>query len=166
MSRPGTIAAMTDAPAGLPPATAVYRQPVRATLGAAAVLVAVLLLLCAAKGAWPPPASAWLLLAGFTGWFVLKQVRTELAAGPGWLSTQGLLRRRHVRTDELARVTCGRSGIDRVVVLTDRDGRRVGVLANRLLHNPQLRQRVAADVRMSVGGGLVLPEPCARLLGL
>ena len=107
---------------------------------------------------------AWLLIVAGTAWLVLKTVRTELTAGPGWFSTQGLLRRRYVRSDQLRRVTCGRSGIDRIIILTDRDGRRVGVLLNRLQHNPELRRRIAADVRVSVRGGLVLSDRCARLL--
>jgi len=157
---------MTDAPAGLPPATAVYRQPVRLTAQAAGLLVGGLLLLCAVKGAWPPPRGVLVIIAVGTAWFVLKTVRTELTAGPGWFSTQGLLRRRYVRSDQLRRVTCGRSGIDRIIVMTDHDGRRVGVLANRLLHNPELRRRLAADVQVSVDGGLALSERCARLLGV
>jgi hypothetical protein len=160
------IHVMTDAPAGLPPATAHYRQPLLATARTGALLAGLLLVVCAAKGAWPPPPFAWVLIVFFASWLMLKQVRTELMAGPGWFSTQGLLRRRHVRTDQLKRVTCGRSGIDRIIILTDRDGRRVGVLLNRLQHNPELRQRIAADVRVSVRGGLVVPERCARLLGV
>jgi hypothetical protein len=154
------------APPGLPPATAVYRLPWTVKLQAVSVLVAALLLLVAVKGDWPPSAGVLVLIAGCAVVLGLMTLRREVCVGPGWLATQGLLRRRFVRTDQLARATETRSGLDRVVVLTDRDGRRVGVLAGTLRQDRRLHRLLADDVRSSVAGGLVLTDRCARLLGV
>ncbi|MCA1710608.1 MAG: hypothetical protein LC789_02785 [Actinobacteria bacterium] len=158
--------ALPPAPAdGLPPATAAARLSARDKLVGLGLVAAVCLALSAAKGHWPPPAGVWGIIGLGVLFIGLKLLRDEISAGPGWFASQGLVRRRWVRTDQLVKATAGRSGIDRIVVLTDRDGRRVGVLYSALATDRDLRQRVAQDVRRSVDDGLVLGAAAARALG-
>ena len=148
----------------LPPATAAYRVPRKAKWQAAAALVALCVGLSAAKGHFPPPLGVWGIIVVGTAWLALKNVRDETVVGPGWLSRQGLFRRTWVRTDQLVKVTVGRSGIDHVVVLKDRDGRKAGVMYSDLGRVKEVLFRLALDIRTSQRDGLVLKDRAAALL--
>ena len=150
---------------GLAEATASYRMPAGPKLVALAVLVGGLLLLALLQGGWPPPPAAVAVVGAGAVWWGLKVLRSEVTVGPGWLSSQGLLGRRWVRTDQLVRTRVGRSGVDRIVVLTDRDGRKAGVLLGMLSQEHAVRVQLAQDVRRSVDAGLVLGDDVAELLG-
>ena len=150
---------------GLAPTTHAFRMPLTPKLQALGVLLAVLVAVSLLKRSWPPPPAA-LVIAGIgIVWLGLANVRSELSVGPGWIAFQSLLRRRWVRTDQLTKVTDGRLGLDRMIVLQDRDGRRVGVQWSELTQVHELRLRLAADVRTSVDEGLVLADRTAQLLG-
>jgi hypothetical protein len=100
------------------------------------------------------------------GWMGLSQARTEVSAGPGWLSVRGVLRRSWVRTDELAWVKVHRCGFERVIELRDRHGRRVSVILSDLRLDPVVARQVTADVRTSVAAGAAVPPGGRVLLGV
>lgn len=150
----------------LAPTVAAYRPRVRQRVQAVAVLLGLTAAVVAAKGAWPPSAGLVLFVLLGSAYFLLQSARHRLWAGQGWLASRGLWRTRYVRTGELVSGRDVRSGLDRLVLLQDRDGRRVGVPSWELRAQPELAGQVRADVQESVRAGLRLPASTAALLGL
>ena len=163
--RPRTDALPRPPAEGLAATTHAFRMPLAPKLQALGVLVALMAAISLLKGSWPPPRLALVVGGVGVAWLGLANLRSELSAGPGWIAMQTLLRRRWVRTDRLATVSDTRLGLDRLILLRDRDGRRVGVQWSELTQVPELRARLAQDVRTSVGDGLVLSDRTADLLG-
>lgn len=153
-------------PPGLSPAVGAYRPSRRTQWIATAMVIALPLLVVAGKGAWPPSTGLIAFLAGGVGLFVVKGLRAQVSVGPGWLATQGVLRRTYVRTDALTSCKDERSGIDRVIVLKDSDGRRVGVMYGELSRDTRMQDQLRRDVQASVAKGLELSAGTAVLLGV
>jgi len=76
----------------------------------------------------------------------------RVRAGEGWLSSRGLLRERHVRTDRLVSVRC-LDGVSQRLVLRDVFGGRVEIDPDVLVHNPDLWHRLAEDSHKSAASG-------------
>ncbi|MEV6398537.1 hypothetical protein AB0M39_27815 [Streptomyces sp. NPDC051907] len=70
----------------------------------------------------------------------------RISAGPGWLASRGLLRRRTVRTDRLVSVRWS-DGVAQRLVLRDADGDRVEVDPRVFVANPALWHQLDTDVR-------------------
>ncbi|MGI5350378.1 hypothetical protein ACQEU8_19695 [Streptomyces sp. CA-250714] len=91
----------------------------------------------------PWRAGIWSALASLL-FVVLMPAR--LSAGPGWLSSRGLLRERRVRTDRLVAAYWS-TGVCERLVLRDADGVRVEIDPKVLTANPPLWRLLDADVR-------------------
>lgn len=157
--------APVPAPPGMPPALATW-LPVRGR-GAlvAATAAPVCLVLAVLRGA---QLDGWVfaIVGAGAGYLALQTYRAELAAGSGWLSARGVTRRRWVRTDQVVRVRDEPSGVDRVLVLWDRDGRKVGVTASELRGAPAVRGQLARDLATAEADGLQLAPATRERLGL
>lgn len=152
-------------PPGLPPAVATHA----AATGDSRKVAAIVAVVCLGYGALRGAAfDTWIVgIAAVGGGFMALQTRRfELAAGPGWLSVREIGRRRWVRTDQLVEVHEGASGVDRILTLRDRNGRKVGVLAGELRGAPEVRIQLARDLRTSMTGGLELKPTTRHHLGL
>lgn len=152
-------------PPGLPPAVATHAAAKGDSRKIAAIVVVACLGYAALRGAALDTWIVGLAVVG-AGFMALQNRRFELAAGPGWLSVRGTCRRRWVRTDQLVKVSDEACGVDRTLVLRDREGRKVGVLAGELRGAPAVRAQVARDVHSSVGDGLELEPTTRSHLGL
>lgn len=153
------------APPGLPPAVSAVRHPPTTALLVLLVVLVLALGYGAVRGGGP-----WLFLLalGLVGgaFMAVQTARFALAAGPGWLSVRGLTRRRWVRTDQLVSLKDGPVGVDRVLTLRDRDGRRLGVQLSELRGAEQAHAQVLRDLRTSIGAGLAVSDVTRRRLGL
>nr|WP_232788957.1 hypothetical protein [Streptomyces odonnellii] len=76
----------------------------------------------------------------------------KATAGPGWLSSRGLLAERRVRTDRLASVHWS-DGVSQRLVLRDEDGGRVEIDPRILVANPALWRVLDTDARASTAAG-------------
>jgi hypothetical protein len=96
---------------------------------------------------------------------VAQAARHEVSVGPGWLQARGVLRRRWVRTDRLARVRETAHGPrDRTIWLSDVAGRTTRFPLRFLQREPRLLEQLRADVRRSQQNGAeVTPSAVARL---
>lgn len=159
-------ARLPRAPRGLPTTTAAYRPSVSSQVQAAVAVTALCAVVVAAKGGWPPSAR----LSGFflTGLalFCAATARRQVWAGPGWVASRGLLRTRVIRTAELASAKDVRSGVDRLVVLRDERGGRLGLMAAELRESPAVLAQIRSDIASRRTAGLALPPSTAQLLGL
>ncbi|MEE1840923.1 MULTISPECIES: hypothetical protein [unclassified Streptomyces] len=93
-----------------------------------------------------------LLWTGLSALLCAVLVPPRVRAGAGWLSCQGLLRRRTVRTDRLVSVRWS-DGVAQRMVLRDAEGGRVEVDPEVFLANPALWHRLDEDARGSVERG-------------
>lgn len=151
---------------GLAPTVAVYRLSPVECLQSLAVLLGLCAFVVVAKGGWPPSRGLMVFLLVGSVYFLLQIGRNRVWAGPGWLATRGLWRTHYVRTREVVSGRDVRSGLDRLILLRDRDGRRVWVPSWELRGEPELAARVREDVQVAVRSGLRLPASTAALLGL
>lgn len=149
----------------MPPALATW-VPVRGQAALVAAVAAVICLVFAVlRGAH---LEGWVVaIVGVgAGYLALQTYRAELAAGRGWLSARVVTRRRWVRTDQVVRVRDEPSGIGRVLVLWDRDGRKVGLTESELRGAPAVRAQLAQDLGTAEAAGLQLEPATRERLGL
>jgi hypothetical protein len=155
------------APQGMPAATARAAGDRRSAASTALVFLAFGAGFAVLRGARPETFRSLLPLALFiaavAAFMALKAARTEILAGPGWIATREIVRRRWVRSDQLSSVKVHRSGLTYVLTLRDRDGRKVGLVPSDLDMDPTVRRRLAADVRTSARDGADI-APVAREL--
>ncbi|WP_329245568.1 hypothetical protein OG223_10295 [Streptomyces sp. NBC_01478] len=76
----------------------------------------------------------------------------RVRAGAGWLSSRGLLRERHVRTDRLVSVRC-LDGVSQRLLLRDEFGGRVEIDPDVLVNNPDVWHLLAEGSRRSLDSG-------------
>lgn len=99
--------------------------------------------------------------ARFTLWTALAALLfvvllpSRVTAGPGWLTTRGLLSRHSVRTDLLVSVHWS-DGVAQRLVLRDLAGERVVLDPRVLIGNPALWHLFDDGVRASLGRGTLL----------
>lgn len=138
-------------------------------LGSALVLVVLVLFLAWRGGLSGPDAPvlrtvlALVAVSAGAGWLY---ARGQVAAGAGWLSSRGLLRRRWVRTDDLATVTETPTFSGMLLHLRDREGRRLSLTSSGVTADPRLAGQLRADLRTSTDRGLVLSPRARAALGL
>lgn len=156
-----------DAPAPVPrrePAEVAYdrlwERDLRSSLRCAGALLALLLLIDGAAGSLTPlRAALWAVLAAL---LFLVLYPSRVAAGEGWLSTRGPLRRHRVRTDHLVSVRC-LDGVGQRLVLRDAFGARAEIDPRVLVANPPLWHRLDEDARRSARrGSLTCGETALR----
>lgn len=122
----------------------------RAAVGCALLLLVLLLTVDTGAGTISGPRGAlWTVLAVLL-FLVLWPARAT--AGPGWLSSRGLLVERRVRTDRLTSVHWS-DGVSQRLVLRDEDGGRVEIDPRVLVANPALWSLLNADARASAEAG-------------
>ena len=125
----------------------------RAAIGCAVLLLALLLLIdTAAGGLTAPRVVLW------TGLSVLLFVvlhPARVTAGEGWLASRRLWRERRVHTDRLVAVRWS-DGVAQRLVLRDMDGGRVELDPHVLIDNPELWRLVDGGARASLGRGTLL----------
>jgi len=151
---------------GLAATVASFRPSGQARFQGLVILTGAGLALVIAKGAWPPPLRLVLYYGVGLGLILLKATRSRVWVGPGWIATRGLVRRSYVRTDQLVSCRDVRSGLDRLVLMQDRDDRKVGVMRAELQHGAAVLEQLRRDVAQSRRDGLDLPVSTATLLGL
>lgn len=160
--------APTWAPPGLPPATARGARDHRSAVTGGLVFLGVSLAFAVLRGVRPGDFGLVLFVLAFVGavtaFLTLKLLRAEVLAGPGWLSGRELVRRRWVRSDQLASVEVTRSGIERVLTFRDVHGRKVGLVMADLALDPAVRRQLARDVRASLESGAEVGTEGRRLL--
>ncbi|WP_246340818.1 hypothetical protein [Streptomyces lunaelactis] len=152
-SVPGRAAADRAEPPGKHASDDGWAGDLRAAIGCATSLVAMLLLIDGISGGLTTPrAVLWAALAVLL--FVLL-LPARVTAGEGWLASRGLLRERCVQTDRLVAVRWS-DGVAQRLVLRDMDGARVELDPRVLIANPQLWRLLDAGARVSLGRGTLL----------
>ncbi|MDI3422154.1 hypothetical protein [Streptomyces luteolus] len=122
----------------------------------AGVLLALLTVADTAAGRLTLPRTALWTGLGVLLFVVLLPPR--VTAGPGWVATRGLLRKRVVRTDALVSVRWV-DGVSRRLLLRDAHGARLELDPDVLIRDPELWRLFEQGTRLSTDRGLLL---CGR----
>ncbi|MCX4460909.1 hypothetical protein OG585_48955 (plasmid) [Streptomyces sp. NBC_01340] len=127
-----------------------WAQDLRSSIRCAGVLLALLLLIDWGAGTFT--ALRAVLWAGLAALLFVVLFPHRVTVGEGWLASQGLLRRRRVRTDLLVSVRC-LDGISQRLVLRDTFGDRVEIDPKVLVNNPDLWRRLDEDAHKAAACG-------------
>lgn len=156
------------APPGLPPAVARAQPAGRSVIKGAVGLVAFGVVFGLIRGVRPGDVPFALAMLAFVvavaAYMAVRAARTEVVAGPGWLSVRGVFRRQWTRTDQLRSVKVHRSGFERVLEMRDGEGRKVDVIWSDLRLDDAIVRQVARDVRTSLAAGAEMPAEARQIL--